>query len=464
MTLATVPRYDSDHVSRVGEHAAVVGGSMAGLIAARVLADTFDRVTVIDQDPLPDNPVVRRGVPQASQPHVLLEAGRATLEDLFPGYCEDLISAGALITDFTSDLRHYEEGGFLADGPKRIPVYAASRPLFEQLLRQRVAALDTVYIRPNCQFIEYRVNDTATTVEGVIVRDEATKQEEITADLIVDATGRTTRTPRWLTNHGYTPPDVDEVYVDVAYSTTVLDRPADDRRVFFVPPSPPSTRGGGAFPIEDNRWLVTMQGIHGDDPPTTMDGLEEFAASLPVPHLKQLLDTYPQVSEDIEHYPFPSNVRRYYEDLDRFPDGLVVLGDAIACFNPIYGQGMSVAALQALQLHHTLAADGDENLALRFFDQAADVIDIAWMMAVGADFSFPQTRGPKPRGVDLFNRYVSRLIRKAHTDGVLADAYGEVIVMKQPPTMLLRPSIMRRVLSPSLLSKRLTTVFEAPPT
>jgi 2-polyprenyl-6-methoxyphenol hydroxylase-like FAD-dependent oxidoreductase len=448
MTLATVPRYDNNRVSQTGKHAIVIGGSMAGLIAARVLTDAYDTVTVIDRDPLPHTAVTRRGVPQSSQPHVLLEAGRATLEDLFPGYCEDLITAGALITDFTSDLHHYEEGGFLAEGPTRLPVYSASRPLFEQVLRQRVAALNTVQLRPNCQSIKYRTNGTATTVTGAVVRNKSSGQEELTADLVVDATGRTSRTPEWLANHGYTPPDVDEVTVDVAYSTTTVKRPSDDRRVFFAPPDAPSTRGGGAFPMEADRWLVTMQGIHGDDPPTTMDGLREFAASLPIPHLQEILDTYPQTSDNIEQYPFPANVRRYYEDLNRFPDGLVVIGDAIACFNPIYGQGMSVAALQGIQLHHTLAADGDGTLGLRFFDKAADAIDIAWMMAVGADFAFPQTTGPKPRGVDLFNRYISRLIQEAHTDGVLAGVYGDVIMMKRPPTSLLHPSIMRRVLSP----------------
>ena len=188
-----------------------------------------------------------------------------------------------------------------------------------------------------------------------------------------------------------------------------------------------------------------------------MEGFREFAATLPIPDLKRLLDTDPQTSEDVQYYPFASNQRRYYEDVERFPDGLVVLGDAIASFNPIYGQGMSVATLEALALHHALGSGGSEELASRYFERAAEVIDVAWTMAIGADFQFPQTTGPKPRGTDLFARYLSRLTRKAHTNGELRDALFRVITMERPPTTLLRPGTVARVLEPS------RPILSAPP-
>jgi 2-polyprenyl-6-methoxyphenol hydroxylase-like FAD-dependent oxidoreductase len=164
--------------------------------------------------------------------------------------------------------------------------------------------------------------------------------------------------------------------------------------------------------------------------------------------LREILDAHAWVDGDADRYPFPSNLRRRYESLDRFPDGLVVVGDAVASFNPIYGQGMSVAALEALQLHHALATGRCDDLAPRFFEQAETVVDAAWTMATGSDLQFSQTVGPKPRGTDLFDRYLSRLVERAHADGVLADAFARVVTMQKPPTSLLRPGIVWRVLRP----------------
>lgn len=447
MTLATVPRYNSDRLPERRGKAVVSGASMAGLLAGRILADRFVDVTIIERDHLPSEPVARRGVPQGSHPHALLEAGRATLEDLFPGFGESLIDAGGVVVDFASDVNFYGEGEFLAHGTTPMETYSATRPLIEQVVREHVSNLDGVNIRSDCQVTDYLLDATETTVEGVVMHEDGVKTQ-ISADLVVDATGRTSRTPTWLENQGYTPPEVEEVRIDVAYSTTFIERPADDLRTFLVPPSSPHTRGGMAAPVEGNRWVVSVHGVHGDHPPTDPDGLVEFAASLLIPEVKQLLDDHRQVSSNIEQYPFPTNRRYRYRDLDRFPDGLVVIGDAIASFNPIYGQGMSVAALEALVLHQTLAMGGREDLALRFFDRADEVIDTAWSLATGSDFAFSQTTGPKPFGTDLINWYLTRLVQKAHTDSSLSSAFFRVLTMEQPPTTLMRPRSMWRVFKP----------------
>jgi 2-polyprenyl-6-methoxyphenol hydroxylase-like FAD-dependent oxidoreductase len=194
---------------------------------------------------------------------------------------------------------------------------------------------------------------------------------------------------------------------------------------------------------------VIVQGVHGDDTPTDREGFVEFVESLPVAELGRQVTSQPWVSEEIEYYPYPSSRRRRYEELERFPDGLVVTGDAIASFNPIYGQGMSVAALDAVVLHHVLASDGVEDVGRRFFDRATPLVDAVWQMAAGADFAFPQTSGPKPTGIDLTNRYVARLLRKAHTDPVLSEAFLRVMRLEQPSTTLMRPGIAWRVLRPS---------------
>jgi len=202
------------------------------------------------------------------------------------------------------------------------------------------------------------------------------------------------------------------------------------------------------IPIENDQWVVTLFGLHGDHPPGTADGLQAFAESLPTPAIASVLDSQSWVSETVDQYPFAASLRRRYETLDRFPDGLVVTGDAIASFNPIYGQGISAAALDALCLHHALAGDQD-GLAGRFFDRAAESLDTAWTMAVGADAAYPQTDGPNPLSTRLFNWYLSRLIRAAHTDGRLSQEFNRVLQLERPPTALLRPSVLRRVLFPS---------------
>lgn len=447
MTLATVPRYGPARIAESGGRAVVVGASMAGLLAARVLTDRFETVTIVEKDSLPADPVARKGVPQARHVHTMHEAGRTTLEDLFPGFSEELIGAGALLLDLSTDFKFYDEGDFLADGPTHLPFYCASRPLFEQITRRRVAHLDGVTIREQCQFVDYLVDD-ASTVGGVTVR-EGDAEEDLTAELVVDATGRSSRTPSWLENHGYPSPSTDEVHIDLAYSTALLERPTDDRRALLSMFDPPRTRAAAVFPIENERWMMTLAGIHGDHPPTDPEGFADYAASLPVPEFEQLVDEHELVSGDIHHYPFPTTVRHHYEELDRFPDGLVVLGDAIASFNPIYGQGMSVAALEAVQLHHTLAAGGRDDLGARFFERSARVVDDAWNLAVGSDFQFSRTSGPKPRGTDLLNRYLSRLTRKAHANGRLAEAFWRVIMMEKPPTSLFRPGVLWRVLKPA---------------
>lgn len=449
MTLATVPRYDPEKGSRIGDHAVVIGAGMAGLCAARVLADTFEEVTIVEKDPFPDDPVARGGVPQSRHIHSLLEGGRNTLEDLFPGFTEELLSTGGVVFDIARDGNLYVEGDFLANGPRRQAMYTATRPLYEQTVRQRVADLKGVRLRPNCQWTDYLVEDQATSVNGVMVKPKDDEPTALTADLVVDATGRTSRTARWLADHGFRSPPVDEVKINVTYTTTFINRPASDRYGYLLMPTPSEPNGGAVVPVEDERWLMTLWSMHNDNPPMDADEVREYTAGLPIPHLRRLLDNHSWRTEEITHYPFPSNLRRRYEDLKQFPDGLLVIGDAIASFNPIYGQGMTVAAFEAVQLHHTLATVGRSELALRFFDRITSIVDIAWNMATGGDHQFPQTEGPKPRGTDLLNWYLSRLFRKAHSDGVLFDAFTRVQMMEKPPKSLLHPTIMWRVLTPA---------------
>lgn len=431
----------------VAGHAVVVGAGMAGLLAARVLVDAFDRVTVLDRDALPTGGAARKGVPQDRHPHALLEAGRTTLEELFPGFGEALVDRGGLVLDVGTEARVFDQGGFLAEGHADRTLYASSRPLMEHVARRRLEEHDGVRVHAGCQLVDY-LTQPGSRVRGVAVHDGETGRRKIPADLVVDATGRGSRTPTWLAEHGFAPPDTDEVRIDVGYTTRVLERPEDDRRNFLIPPAAPDTRGGVLLPIESDRWLLTLVGAHGDHPPTDPEGFAAFAATLPSPVLAEVLADHPPATENPTRYRFVAHVRHRYEDLDRLPDGLVPIGDAIASLNPVYGQGMSVAALEALELREALA-DGDDDLPRRFLARAGQVVEGAWRSAVGSDFRFPQTKGPKPPGTDLVNRYLARLVRRAHADDHLADTFLDAMLMKEPPTTLVRPSTIWRTLRPA---------------
>jgi 2-polyprenyl-6-methoxyphenol hydroxylase-like FAD-dependent oxidoreductase len=378
----------------------------------------------------------------------MLEAGRVTLEDLFPGFCGDVRSAGGLRLDMTDDFVWYDRGGPVASTDADLPALYASRPLFEHVVRERVRALDGVRLRGGCHLVGYEHDADAGRVSGMRFRDETGAETTLDATLTVDATGRSSRTPRWLERHGYPAAPVDEVTVDVTYGTVRIARPPDVRRGLLVAPEPHRPRGAAMLPVEGDRWEVILQGLHGERAPADRETFVEWAEALPRDEVGRRLREQEWLS-GIQRYPFPSSVRRRYEALDRFPDGLVVTGDAVASFNPVYGQGMSVAALDALVLHHELA-DGLDRLGPRFFAGASDVVDEAWTVAVGNDFVFDRTTGPKPLGTDLFNRYVGRLLRRAHDDGRLTEAFFRVFRLERPATSLLHPRVVWRVLRPRL--------------
>ncbi|MDX1745332.1 MAG: FAD-dependent monooxygenase, partial [Halobacteriales archaeon] len=360
---------------------------------------------------------------------------------------EEVQAAGGLKLDMSEDLSWYDQGGFLADATEELPALYASRPLFEHLVRERIRERDEVQLRGTCSLLGYEHDASEGRVTGVRFRDGA-GERTLTAALVVDATGRTSRTPKWLEMHGYPTPTVDRVTVDVTYSSVRIHRPPEERSGVLVGPEPDRPRGAAMLPAEGNRWEVVLQGMHGERAPTDRETFVEWTEALPVDDVGRQVAEREWLSE-IHHYPFPASIWRHYEELDRFPDGLVVTGDAIASFNPIYGQGMSVAALDALVLHHELGG-GLDGLGPRFFSRASQPVEEAWRLAVGNDFNFQETSGPKPFGADLFNRYVARLVRRAHDDGALTEAFFRVFRLERSVTSLLHPRIAWRVLGPRL--------------
>jgi 2-polyprenyl-6-methoxyphenol hydroxylase-like FAD-dependent oxidoreductase len=429
------------------EHAIVLGASMAGLLAARVLADEFERVTVVERDRLPETADNRRGVPQGRHAHTLLPGGANIAEELFPGLLTELVESGA------PELNDYTRLRFLPDGVHRItpsvvvePIHQPSRPLLEAAVRSRLRALANVEIMDNCAFV--RLVTSGTRVTGAsVMGHEATVEQVLTADLVVDATGRGSRTPVWLEELGYGRPAEDEVVVDVRYASRLvrLEPGAVPELLTLIGPTPQLPGVLALFAYENDTWLFTVSGYAGHHPALDYQSMVDFAARIAPSHVVAALRNAEPLS-DVSTFRFRANLRRRYDRMRRFPQGLLVLGDAMCSFNPIYGQGMSVAAKQAVALRECLRR-GDERLARRFFRMAAKPIDVAWGMAVGADLALPQVEGPRPMAVRLVNAYVHRVLVAAEHDPVVAARFLRVSAFVDKPPRLMTPSIIARVVA-----------------
>jgi 2-polyprenyl-6-methoxyphenol hydroxylase-like FAD-dependent oxidoreductase len=438
----------------IGNHAVVLGASMAGLAVARVLADTYQRVTVLERDPLPATHAHRKGVPQSRHAHGLLAAGRVALEELFPGLTDELVANGTLSGDLQADTRWSNQGLRLCPGPSGLQGIVLSRPLLEGSIRERVRALPNVGVVDRCDAAGLVATPDGRGVGGVRVlrRADGGAEEVLEADLVVDATGRGSRSPLWLEELGYPRPAQDEVRIGVAYASRVYRRRPDQLdgdRVVVVAATVDRPRGAAMLAMEGDRWMVTLNGYLGQRPPADPDGFVAFAAGLPVPDIFEVISVAEPLGEVLSAR-YPASVRRRYERLDRFPDGYLVTGDAVCSFNPVYGQGMSVAALEALALRECLRAGPSAGLARRFFAEVAGIVDIPWGIAVGADLRFPGIQGDRTAKVRLVNAYLARFHLAAATDPVLGRAFLRVVNLMDRPEGLLRPAIALRVLRGNL--------------
>jgi flavin-dependent dehydrogenase len=418
--------------------AIVIGGSMSGMLAARVLADHFAEVVLFDRDAFPQPGENRKGVPQGQHAHALLASGRQILERYFPGFKDELYGQGALKGDYQR-VRWFDNGVYHTrfDGLEALVI---SRPRLEAHVRARLSAL------PNVRINDRRDVDTlaadAGRVTGVKVGDDV-----ISADLVVDASGRGSQSPAWLERLGFPRPPEEAVRVGLGYTTRIFQRKPDHLKgdiAVICPSAPPAKRGGVALAMEGDRWMVTLFGMLGDHPPNDDRGFLEFARSLPAPDVHEVIAQAEPLTALIP-FKFPQSTRRHYESLARFPGGYLVFGDAVCSFNPIYGQGMSTAALQAAALDKCFAA-GDAELAKRFFAAASKVIDAPWTMAVGGDLRYEDVDGPRTGMVKFVNWYIGKLHIAAAGDPAVARAFHRVANLLDPPPSLMQPAIAFRIL------------------
>jgi 2-polyprenyl-6-methoxyphenol hydroxylase-like FAD-dependent oxidoreductase len=426
----------------------VLGGSMAGLLAARVLAEVYPEVVVVERDELPEGAAHRRGVPQGRHVHGLLARGVQALEELCPGLVEELTGRGVPAGDMLGDTRLHFGGHRFRPGTSGLTVLGASRPALEACVRGRVRGMPAVTVLDRCVAAGLAATPDGRRVHGarVIRRQDGGQDRTLTADLVVDTTGRGSRTPAWLRELGRPVPAVDEIRVGVGYaSCTYRLTPGalGGTVAILTAPSPGRPRGGALSAMEDDRFILTLFGLAGAHPPTDPPGFTDFAAGLPLRDIHQAVRGTERLDEPVA-FRYPASVRRRYERLPTFPDGLLVMGDAVATFNPIYGQGMTVAALQALALRRHLLRHPRPRWQ-PFFRDVGAIVDVAWALAAGADLAFPEVPGRRSARMRMINRYVALVQAAAGDDPEVGRAFLRVTGLVDPPQALLRPALATRV-------------------
>ncbi|WP_154814177.1 FAD-dependent oxidoreductase [Actinophytocola xinjiangensis] len=450
-------------VDHLGDRAVVLGGSMAGLVAARVLAESYAEVVVVDRDELVGVTAARRGVPQGRHVHGLLARGQQILEEFFPGFYAGAVAAGIPTGDLGGDVRWFFGGRKLQPADAGLSCISAARPVLEGHVRARVNALPNVRFVERTDIVGIVTDQAGDRVTGVRVHRQGESAEEVLeADFVVDATGRGSRTPAWLEALGYERPPEDRVKINVSYTSRlyrVPDESVFDGDLSINPTTSPVTpRGGFLTRIEDGRAVLTVSGVLGDSAPTDPEGFLDFVKSLAVPDIYDIVKKLEPVS-DIVGFRYPASTWRHYERLARFPERFVVLGDAACSFNPLYGQGMTVAAIEATVLREHLRRG--VVAPRRFHKDIAKVIGGAWDMSAGGDLTFPEVEGHRPLKLRIANAFVAKVQAAAARDGEVTKAFMRVAGMVAGPESLMKPKMLLRILRNAKPAR--TTGTPAPP-
>ncbi|MEU8956248.1 monooxygenase [Streptomyces sp. NPDC048518] len=434
--------------------AVVVGGGYAGLVTARVLSDHFTEVLVLEHDPVGAETGVHPHVPQGYHAHALLARGGEALEVLFPGLRAELAGLGAPVFDYGERISFLLPTGYAPPDPVGVPVQTFTRDELERRLRQRVSALPTVRVlaATHCETVtssapgrldrvRYRADDA----------DPADGATDITADLVVDASGRATSVDQWLADARLPVSAKTVVKAKITYTSACYERPADDAQDFdiayqmaFAPDVP---RGGVVLAVEHHRWMCSLLGVDEHVPPTDDEGYLDFAHSLGNPRLAEQIKRGTRQGR-IHRYTNPGNEWRLHHKNDRWPERLVAVGDALCVFNPVYGQGLTVAALEAELLGRLLGrrrarAAGLDGLSRDYQRAAARIIQVPWTMATSSDLMWASTGQPRAaRFAHWYNRHVFAL---AVRDPDVWARFVRVLNMTAPPSLLFRPAVLGKV-------------------
>ena len=438
--------------SLFGKHAIVVGAGIAGLTAAKVLSSCFEKVTILERDALPAGPEARIGTPQARQLHVLLKRGLDALAEFFPGLDVELERAGAVPVRVGSEMM-IELPNF-DPFPRRdlgFDQLCMTRPLVEWVVRRFVQQQGNIALHPRCRVTRFLASDDRSAVSGVRCDMPDGGSREIEADLVVDASSRGTLTLELLAALGMPRPEEDEIGADIGYATGTFEIPQGISRDWLGVihrPAAESGRGAMISPIENNCWHVGLNSVHCETPPESLDDFKAFLGSLRTSTIYDAVKDAVLIGS-IHRFRLPGSTRRRFEALSNFPAGLLVIGDAICRFNPAYGQGMSIAAMEAGVLKRLVDARRTDahpldGLAQAFFAAIQDVLVAPWAVAED-DFTYGKTRGKRPEDLAQRAKFRAALLRVASEDADVHRLVVEVNHLVTPPGALRDPQIVSRV-------------------
>ncbi|MEU0332981.1 FAD-dependent oxidoreductase [Streptomyces sp. NPDC006193] len=430
--------------------AVVLGGSLAGLLAAGALSRAGARVTLVERDVLPDGPEPRRGLPQARHVHQLWSGGARALEEVLPGAIGRLRAAGVSRVPMTTEMVALSPYGWYRRWAESAFMLPASRDLLDWVVRRLVLDDGRIELVEGAEATG--LTGTAAAVTGVRVRARGRGERTLTAGLVVDATGRGSRAAQWLACLGLPAVERREVDSGLAYASRLFRAPEPAREGFPVvniEPDPRGTgsgRGGVLMPVEDGKWIVTLFGGRGDGLPTRPDDFARYAREeLRHPLIGELLARAEPLTEGVAVTRTTANRRHYFERMPVWPENFAVLGDAVCALNPVYGHGMAVAARSALALRDGVRRRGlgGPGLAREVQRAVGRTVRPAWELAVGADVFYPgATEGGPTLRDRLTAAYVGRLLHTATGNGRIARRVTDVTALQRGPEALLAPSVL----------------------
>jgi 2-polyprenyl-6-methoxyphenol hydroxylase-like FAD-dependent oxidoreductase len=447
---------------RAGRHAVIIGAGIAGLIAARVLSDHFVRVTVLDRDLLPDEAAPRVWGPHGLHAHLLAHRGQEIIEQLFPGLFTAIGPQGSVAVDLGSQMLWRQAGITSIRARTGVLSRFQSGYALETQLRRQLRTFDNVCILQDAQVAALRTNCAGAAISAVEVVKPVCgqpRQTGLTVDLVVDASGRASQLPRWLQMLGYDCPAQDEVAVDYAYASRIYRRPAGYRCDWLALQCDQDPQVGSRsvriFPLEGDRWIVTAGGRFGERPPVDADGFLKFLEPMLDAHLIAALRTAEPVGPVVAGR-IGSNQRRCYESLKRFPERLVVIGDALCSLHPWYGNGVAVAAEQALALDRCLRSTrGNLTRAARdFLRVAGQVVDRQWQLAACEELRHAQASSPRPPFLAALDWFRHRVQVLSARDALAMQTLLDVTHMRVRPTAICKPALACKVAASLLPGRR----------
>jgi 2-polyprenyl-6-methoxyphenol hydroxylase-like FAD-dependent oxidoreductase len=431
----------------LGGTALVIGGGFAGMLAARVLADFFRRVVVCEKDILANDGLPRRGVPQGPHIHGPLLGTIQILSEFFPALPAALVASGASVTNNGTETRTFVRGKWLPQRDFGLFFPMQTRGLLEHVIRKQLILTTNVSTHQGCRVLGLSCRNDR--IVGIAVRDRDGRDATIEGDLVVDASGRGSRSRRWLADLCYEEPHVSQINVDVRYVSCLVKIPLGYPDAHVGLRIRKGGRTGTCFRVENDQWIVSLSGRFGDYPPTEPGGFILFAEAL-APEIAQRIRA--GGIDQLTSYSFPSSFHWHYEALRRFPDGFLPIGDTVMCLNPVYGQGMATAGYQARILAGELSRrrnDGCDlnGLGENVLPRYAEVLEYPWMTVALGDFELDQTTGDRPAGLDERARFTRALAELAENDAEVHRISLRVQQLLDPPEALDRCGITERVLA-----------------